>query len=73
LESYRFIQESEKELGIEAEPIIHPIILKDLFRLERRNLVKAVRSDITKTATALVDIFDALKPYYLHMTKQFRP
>jgi hypothetical protein len=70
LESYRFIQESEKELGIETEPIMHPIIVKDLYRLERRNLVKSVNVEMNQVLEILENIFDTLQPIHSHTAEQ---
>lgn len=71
LESYRFIKEANEELGKQIEPIVHPVIVRDLYRLERRNLVKTARSDTTRITTAVVDIFNSLQPYYALYAKQF--
>ena len=72
LESFRFIQESSESLNIEAgDPIIHPVIRKELYKLERRKLIEIVRNETTAISDSVKEVFDALWPIYQAYTSSF--
>ncbi len=75
LESYRFIEEGFEDLGLAESPddqIIHPVIRDELYKLERRKLIKTVRSETDIIANSIKEMFDELNPIYLAYSANFR-
>jgi hypothetical protein len=73
LDGLRFIQESSEGLNIEAgDPEIHPVIRKELYKLERRKLIEAVRNETAAISDSVERVFDALQPIYQAYTSSFR-
>ena len=72
LERFRFTQEGLESLGIAesvSEPIIHPIVRKELYKLERRELIKTIRAETVAIADSIRSVFDTLYPVYLAYTE----
>jgi len=75
LESYRFIEEGFEDLGLAESPddqIIHPVIRDELYKLERRKLIKTVRSETDIIADSIKEVFGELNPIYSAYSTSFR-
>jgi len=79
LESLVYLQQAEKELGIEETMsdaamnlLSNPFILKDLYKMERRKFVKQVEQRIDMFIELLSNLFDAQQPIYDSMSNYWR-
>ncbi len=69
-EFYSFLQKSEKELGIDntmpdiSNPLSNPIILRDLYKNDRRKLVIQIEQKTNNFIDLLLELFSSQKPIY---------
>ena len=77
LEMFDVLQKTEEELGMKVSvnnPIMEmfssPTILQDLYRMERRTLVKQLEQRIDLLVELLLGLFDAEKPVYESVSEQ---
>ncbi len=68
LEDRRFLHESMNEFGIEDQesvnPLMHPRVIKDLYKSEKRKMIKQIEEEVGKLTAILEEFFDSLQPCY---------
>jgi len=75
LDSLRFVQESMEELEIERQssdvfdPLMNPRIVRDLYRLERRQLITQIMQTTRSFVEILIEFLDTLFPVYQHLSE----
>jgi Cthe_2314-like HEPN len=78
LEDYSFIQKMESEFGLEKEaidllnPLSSPIVLRDLYKYERRKLITQIKEKTHSFIDLLVELFNSQKPIYDALSKYCR-
>lgn len=76
LDTYDFMQKAEKELGIEpiandfTDLLSNPIILRDLYRSERRRLITEIDQKTEIFIELLFELFSTQKPIYESISRQ---
>jgi hypothetical protein len=79
LDNYDFMQKTEKELGItpisndSVNFLSNPIILRDLYRLERRKLIAEIEKKTIVLVELLFELFSSQKPIYESVSKKLAP
>lgn len=76
LNDYDFMQKAERELGIKpvnndsVDFLSNPIILRDLYKVERRKLIVEIEQKTKNLVELLFELFSSLKPIYESVSKQ---
>jgi hypothetical protein len=72
LERMRSIEEAGKELNLEAEPVMHPRVVKLLYNSQRQLLIQEVVQEGTKVADSVYGLFDELQPVYAALSAKIK-
>ncbi len=76
LETCDFLQKAEKELGIEQTVndsinlLSNPIVLRDLYKVERRKLIAQIEQKTTALIELLFELFSSEEPIYDLISKR---
>ena len=79
LDDYDFMQKTEKELGIEPPSndsiglLSNPIILRDLYKTERRKLITEIEQKTKTLVDLLFELFSSQKQIYDSVSKKWEP
>ena len=72
LERMRFLEETGKELNLEAELVMHPRVVKLLYNSQRRLLIQEVVKEGTRVTDSVYVLFDELQPVYSALSAKIK-
>lgn len=68
LESMRFTAKAQEEFNVDMPASIHPVIVEDLYQMERRNLIQTIKAEAVKITDETKRFFSALLPIYTEIS-----